>query len=672
MARVEWRMTRRAILTAGLATVTALGMGACTAAPNEPPPAGAALRLVAYDSCAEALTDLRRAAAPYVTPYGLNAPGDPGAVDVQADARQKGMAPAAPATPNQAPDHSGTNTHEADVDEPDLVKTDGRRIVTVVGGRLRVVDVATRRQSGDLDLRSAADPPGSVYSGQLLLSGDRALVFSADETGGGRIVADKIAPGPAETRLTLVDLSGAPRVVERFVVNGADYLDARQSGTVARVVVQTRPRLPFVQPGGAVTEKSALRTNQDVLRAAPISAWLPTWERRHAAGVERGTVPCERLSHPVRHTATSVLTVLTVDLAGDGFADGDPVSLSAAGDIVYATGGTLYVADNRWRTERPGVLRGGVTRPEVVEDVAEVYAFDTSRPGRPVYRAAGSVPGRLINQYALSDHAGHLRIATTRQTGARPTADAPADMPQPRPATVSAVTVLARDGERLVRVGRVDGLGRGEQIYSVRFAGDVGYVVTFRQTDPLYTLDLSDPRAPRLAGTLKIPGYSAYLHPVGDGRLIGVGQDADSSGRVRGLQVSVFDVRDLARPVRTAQFAIPTANSGAEYDPHAFLWWPKTGLLAVPVTRWTVDRPGEAPDQGRPDQGVLMLRLAGSALTERGILRDPPSRSSGQGYQPGPERTLVIGDTIWTVSQTGLAGYDLDTLGRHAFVALDR
>ncbi len=114
----------------------------------------------------------------------------------------------------------------------------------------------------------------------------------------------------------------------------------------------------------------------------------------------------------------------------------------------------------------------------------------------------------------------------------------------------------------------------------MRFIGDAGYVVTFRQTDPLYTLDLSDPEHPRVRGQLKIPGYSAYLHPVGDDLLLGVGQEATAAGRLRGLQLSLFDVSDLAAPVRLqqARLADRWSHSAAEWDHHAFLWWPATEL----------------------------------------------------------------------------------------------
>ena len=151
------------------------------------------------------------------------------------------------------------------------------------------------------------------------------------------------------------------------------------------------------------------------------------------------------------------------------------------------------------------------------------------------------MPGSLLNQFSLSEHEGILRAATTVGFG---------------PDAESRVTTLERRDGRLVKRGDVGGLGRGERIYAVRFIGDVGYVVTFRQVDPLYTIDLADPDRPRVLGELKIPGYSAYLHPVGDDLLLGVGQDATDQGRLQGLQISLFDVSDLARPARLQQLRL--------------------------------------------------------------------------------------------------------------------
>jgi uncharacterized secreted protein with C-terminal beta-propeller domain len=258
----------------------------------------------------------------------------------------------------------------------------------------------------------------------------------------------------------------------------------------------------------------------------------------------------------------------------------------------------------------------------------EIYRFDITGAAKPVYAAAGRIPGWLINQYALSEWDNHLRVATTDGD-----------------AGSSAVRVLERRGSRLVEVGEVGGLGKGERIYSVRFVGSRGYVVTFRQTDPLYSVDLSDPRAPRVTGQLKITGYSAHLQPVGDNRLIGIGQEANGAGRVQGTQVSLFDVSDPADPRRLAQYQVTGAVSEAEWDPHALLWWPATQLLVVPMM---------GGGDGGAQPAALALRVTNDGLTSGGTLRQT-------GGDP-VRRSLVVGDVVWTMSDSGLQASGLSTL----------
>ncbi|MCS7478102.1 beta-propeller domain-containing protein [Umezawaea endophytica] len=582
------------------------------------------VELVAYDSCDEVLSQFRAAERPHLTEYGRGAYAtDEGGVvmnseaGVAADSRQK----AAPAAPPQAdtPDHSTTNAQEAGVDEPDLVKTDGKRIITVVDGTLRVVDVASRAVTGSLEL------PGAAIS-QLLLSGDRALVVTTSLA----VLEKPLAPNEfaptGGASLVLVDLSGAPKEIGTLSVDGA-YVDARQIGGVARVVVSSWPRLNYVYPDGVRTTAQALRENERILQDAPVSAWLPRYELTTPTSRADGTlVDCSRVSFPRQPTASSLLTVLTFDLAA-ALGTGDPVSIVASGDTVYGSEKNLYVADQRQVFQARGKV---APNPSTA-----IHQFDISQPGPPKHVASGVVNGIPLNQYSFSEHAGHLRVATTTSSG--------------RAKSQSSVTVLRREGDTLVRTGQVDGLGVGERIYSVRFLGDVGYVVTFRQTDPLYTLDLADPAKPQVVGELKINGYSAYLHPAGDGRLIGVGQDATDRGRVTGTQVSLFDVSEPAKPVRLAQYHLPGASSEVEYDAHAFLYWSPTGLLVLPLA----DRAGV--DGG----GSLMLRLSDNGFSDLGTVKHPTGVV---------RRSLVIGDDLWTVSDAGLMATSADRAAQLAWV----
>ncbi|MEV8436823.1 beta-propeller domain-containing protein [Actinosynnema sp. NPDC051121] len=638
----RWSWGTRAALFGGAALV--VGVSAASAVPTEaedwrvvPPIEAVPVDLVAFDTCDTALAGLRAAIAPHVGAYGLGGHGfvtksdGDVAMESQADSRA-GSAQREPA----APEHSGTNAHEAGADEPDLVKTDGKRVVTVADGRLRVLDVATRRLTGTLDV-----PAGQAS--QLLLDGDRALVVGSGPSLAGR---GAVIDGPAgvyaeDSSVTLVDLSGPPRVLGTLTVDGR-YVDARQVGDVVRVVVHSSPRLPWVYPMDGRTEAEALIANRELVATAPIGSWLPHYELTDADGSssDGALVACDRVSHPADHSATSMLSVLTFDFPGD-LGDGDAVTIVADGDTVYGTGTSLYVADDhRLRPQ----TRFAPTTPASTA----IHRFDVSKPGPPRHVASGIVAGTLLNQYSLSEHQGHLRVATTT--------DDPSGKPGQAQASQSSVTVLERDGAKLVEVGRLDGLGVGERIYSVRFAGPVGYVVTFRQVDPLYTLDLSDPAKPRKVGELKITGYSAYLHPAGDGKLIGVGQEATERGRTTGTQVSLFDVSNPAAPTKVAGHHLPGASSEVEFDPHAFLYWPARDLVVLPVTEVVADG-------ATPSGGVLVLRLGDGAFSALGTVRHERSA-----YDPGIRRALVIGDDLWTVSAAGVRVDRIDGLAEQAWV----
>jgi hypothetical protein len=373
-----------------------------------------------------------------------------------------------------------------------------------------------------------------------------------------------------------------------------------------------------------------------------------------------GQLPCDAVSRPADYSGTSMITVLTMNLTGASLGTGDPVTVLADANLVYATGSSLYVLnDNRWRMQPmilPAPGTGRAVRPSPPAAHTELYQFDIAGSGRPRYLASGTVPGFVINQYALSDWQGNLRVASTD-------------------GSVSTVYLLHRTGGTLHRIGSVGGLGRGQRIFAVRFDGPVGYVVTFRQTDPLYTLDLRDPAHPAVTGQLDITGYSAYLHPLGNGRLIGVGRAADDDGHTTGSQVSLFDVRNPAAPTRLAQYQVRDGNSTAEFDPHAFLYWPATGLLVIPMSTPVRYRPGVRVDPdvtpppgsatagpiiARPTGGAMALHVNGDAIAALGLISHQHEEIS---------RALVVDRTLWTVSDRGLAGYDIGSLAPVAWLA---
>jgi hypothetical protein len=692
--------------------------------------------LVRYNSCEDALRSLRAAAAKAAGPAGFSAGADMGAAAGGAVSQGAGSSVSAGSAsgagePARAPEaaiqagagqaggeaaagsYSGTNTAEAGVDEPDLVKTDGRRIVTVAGGVLRVVDAQAHQLTGVLDLAGTGGLDGAMPA-DLLLAGDHALVlfnppFPAEvvpgpggpemspPAAGGPGPAGSNSPGsvssgsvpdgsrPANSvsggaggssgsgqagqppiigpRLRLIDLSsGAPRILSEYTIDGA-LVDARQVGSVARVVVHSAPRLAFPSgfTGSAPQGPAAGRA---VAASAGIRAWLPRYAMTDGYARRTGQVDCASVRHPAAaYSGTSMLTVLTFDLAASTLGDGQPLTIVADGGTVYSNGISLYVANgHQWTTSRAGP-----------QQYTGLYKFDISGPGRPVYLASGTVPGWLLGspsmaQYALSEWHGALRAATSTSGTWAGEAGKPAQ---------NAVYVLEQTGDQLVTVGKAGGLGQGEQIYAVRFAGPLGYVVTFRQTDPLYTIDLADPAQPRVEGELELRGYSAYLHPIDATLVVGVGQDANAQGQVEGTQVSLFDVSDLSAPARLAAFSLPFGHSEAEFDPHAFLYWPASRLLVIPVQLPSPITPEsgsgtavqESPASAWPASEAVVLRIGQHSLTQVGTITHPATAGFPAGSQI--RRSLVVGDTLWTLSDSGLKATGLSTLAPQGWVPFE-
>jgi len=198
------------------------------------------------------------------------------------------------------------------------------------------------------------------------------------------------------------------------------------------------------------------------------------------------------------------------------------------------------------------------------------------------YKTNGEVTGHILNQFSMDESDGYFRIATTKnQTWSRYMAD------DSERESYNNLYVL---DENLKQVGAVEGLARGERIYSVRFMQNRAYMVTFKQTDPLFVIDLSVPEEPKVLGELKIPGFSNYLHPYDDNFLIGIGKDTKetewSGVRTKGLKLSLFDVRDVENPKEVDVYVMGDygSDSIALHDHKAFLFSKEKHLLSIPVS----------------------------------------------------------------------------------------
>lgn len=612
----------------------------------------------------------------------------------------------------------GTNNQEVAVDESDLVKTDGRRLVSIVNGVLRVVvldDTPTIDSTLDLRTRGATE---------LFLRGDTALVLGTtyrDTWYGDGIVDDTVvweepsaaaaetvdptiapttvppttaapttfppttveptttvptttapttvpsstapsptttvpptpSPFPVATTLTLVSLADptAPQVVASSDVEGS-LVTARDAAGRARVVVQSTP-VAAEQLSMATTRSAALAA-VDGLDEVDLLPRMATGGRVQPLGACDDVLVAPALSPapdtPIDRSWSAPLGTVTVLTVGDDLVDLQPVSVQGNAETVYASTASLYVAAASWD-------QGGSR--------TDVHRFSLAGDGPASYTGSGRAPGHLLNQFSLSERGGALRLVTTLDGGGvdGPTVDGPAiggpaggpalDM-APVGASSARLTVLDTDGT-LDEIGHLDGMGIGEQVQSVRFMDDLAYVVTFRQVDPLYALDLSDPRAPRLLGELKIPGFSEYLHPVGEGLLLGVGREVDpDTGIDEGLKVSLFDVSDPLTMREIDQIVLPMARSEVSADHRAFLWDPSRRQAVVPVELSGCDMTGRC--DGAPGGAALVLRADRDGLVEVGRFAHEPL----PGWSLQPNRTVLVDDDLWSVSIASIGRTDAD------------
>ena len=600
--------------------------------PFDPRPGDAVSLYSKFDDCDQVVEWTKAKMIERVTPYGLDMypiywGRDGGWAE---DAVAATEAPAADESSSGEFDGSGTsgtNTQESGVDEGDITETDGRFVYSIIDNRLRSVDLDTATVLADLEV-----PLGES---QMVLVGDVLVVATNSWSQSTSTVVTRYS----------ID-SGVPEFRRRDHLEGS-MVSMRVVDGVVQLVLQAgiTNRLDFVSPRDGTTDaqEAAKERNIEVIEALDAEDLLPrSFEESvlGAWGTPAVAIDCARMGHPGDFSGWGITWVAVLDTETLD-TDAASVPLGAAGLITqagstYTSEESLYVTTNRWNdvvdeewvSNNPESPRTVIHRFSLLDGVE--------------YVASGEVIGTLLNSYSMSEFEGDLRVATTAYSD---------DFGGGQD---NGVHVLRVDGADLVEVGSVRGLGRGEQIQGVRFDGPRGYVVTFRQVDPLYVIDLSNPSNPAMVGELKIPGYSTYLKPIGGGRLIGVGMSGTETGQITGVQVSQFDVSDPAAPrqVATAEIA---EWSEATWDPHAFLWWEPTGQIVIPKEMNCVEFGGPGCES------AVVLRLESDELVEQGrLMQWFPIR-----------RSMIASNRLVTVSAGGVLVSDMETLDEISDIRFD-
>ncbi|MDD4413958.1 MAG: beta-propeller domain-containing protein [Oscillospiraceae bacterium] len=510
-------------------------------------------------------------------------------------------------------DYSKTNTQVGGVDEADIIKTDGNFIYTLSNGRLIIVSVDGRemKKVSTIDCTKYADKKDGSRPVEMYVNGDRLVVIKdvIDERKTDAGFAPEIdvyrdmMRYSTHTSMAVYDIKDRsdPKLLSDLGQSGG-YLSSRMVGKTLYLITnhyinetadKDKPEtfVPMLYNNG----------KGRVVEAGDITVSVKPEGRQYivVTAVDIGN-PTERLSSKSVFGCGSTIYASTENiLIASGSqkvtTEGAPLVTtipeseekvepdSGAQSADYSPAAkprldSINSGENAVLSELGNPLEG---RKITYSSVTNLMRFSLNN-GKIELAATGSIPGSLLNQFSMDEYKGYFRFVTTRNDYTEYTSGSgnQATVSVSGGDTSNSLYVL---NSKMEIVGRIEDVAKGERVYSVRFSGDIGYFVTFRQVDPLFTVDLTNPASPKILSALKIPGFSEYLHPYSDGLLFGLGKNADENGRVNGLKLSMFDVSDPADVTEKHKLILSEYWSEASYNHKAIIVSPQRELIAFPA-----------------------------------------------------------------------------------------
>ncbi|OIO54688.1 hypothetical protein AUJ46_02595 [Candidatus Peregrinibacteria bacterium CG1_02_54_53] len=550
-----------------------------------------------------------------------------------------GAMPPQAATLNEAEsaDYSQTNVQVAGVDESDIVKTDGTYLYAVQGDVIRIiraVPAAEMAVVSIMDLHDATFSPTELY-----VDGDQLVVLgSAWRERSFRIMQQSMMPdiypypyGRQRTQVRIYDVADRanPRLSRELEFDGSLVSSRRIAD---RMYLVMNRGFQWIQPLEGTSKDT------DIVPLYTDSALNVTDQPVSLCG-DVTILP---------HTPQPQYLIVAVVPLGSPTAEVQKEVVVGSAQNLYVSTDNLYVSSTDWRYFwRDG---GGNS-----DEQTHLYRFALTSGGVE-FKAKGAVPGRILNQFSMDQHEQSFRVATT--------VGQLWDSSHPSSNNLFVLNL------NLERVGAIENIAPGEQIYSVRFMGDRTYMVTFKNTDPFFVIDTGDPRNPRILGKLKIPGYSDYLHPYDETHILGFGKEAVDSKEgnfawYQGMKVALFDVTDPGNPLEMSKVVIGDRGTQSPllHNHKALLFDRERNLLAFPVSvakisdsvkregSWDFPAYGDTVFQGAYVYNVDLqngLSLRGT-VTHYG--EDDIMKSGSYLYGKDIERIVRIGGSLLTVGQ---------------------
>jgi len=501
-----------------------------------------------------------------------------------------------------APDYSKTNIQVAGVDEADIVKTDGTYLYVVSNNSVFIVKAYPPEEA---EVLSRIEFNGTL--GEIFLNEDKLVIIGSFSSypyipyyyGSPTFIDDK-------TLVKVYDVSDRrnPVLARDFAISG-NYFNSRMINEYVYLVASQPAYLLY-----------------DTLVLPKIYS---------PEGIEE--IEASQIYYAnVSDSYYAFTTVVAINVQNDAQKPTNMTLLLGATSNMYVSLGNIYITFCKQGWWEPTELGTLIYRIRIEDEMIEC-------------EASGEVPGSVLNQFSMDEYNGYFRIATTEGEMWSGTSQ-------------NNVYVLDMN---LTMVGKLENIAPTETIYSVRFMGDRGYVVTFRQVDPFFAIDLQDPYSPKVLGVLKIPGYSSYLHPYDESHIIGIGKD----GNV--LKISLFDVSNVTDPKEIDNYQVGGwwSDSPVLSDHKALLFNSSMNLLVMPITTSDYDT-----WQGTMWQGAYVFNVTieeGIAL--RGQITHAENASDLGYYYPGyplyyVKRALYIDNVLYTISEKKVMMHNLETLDK--------
>jgi len=621
----------------------------------------------------------------------------------------------------RADSYSQTNVQVEGVDEPDIVKNDGKYIYTVNGNRVVIVDAYPA--SGMKNL-SAIEFSSSVQG--IFVNGDKLIVFGngygnpiAYGNDGIGIAEDAkmaatsiVAPcryggcgGNGQfSEIYIYDISdrSAPKLENNISVEG-NYVAARMIGDYVYLVASKYAYYDDYLPPVYVMDGIESKTlASDVLYYPGYEDKRFTFttifalnldndktnEKVYLTGATSSTVYVSENNiyltytkflsekdHADRLISEAIIPILPAELknkANEIMDSGISIDEKYR-KIVSLTQEYSFSLSGKEKEDFDSALKKSMSDVEqkISKEYEKTIIMQIGVDGNDIgFEASGEVLGHLLNQFAMDEFDDNLRVATTTgQTWGGESSNH--------------VFVL---GKNLKLLGSVEDIAPGESIYSVRFIGNRAYLVTFKQVDPFFVIDLSNPEKPKILGYLKIPGYSQYLHPYDENHVIGIGKDVNESidadkvhssnavyyTAIGGVKISIFDVSDVSAPKETAKISIGDRGSGsyALTDHKAFLFDKSRNLLVIPITvselrdfNYTY---GNYREPVQVWQGAYVFNVTSNNIGFRGRITHIENQSTDSyqiyDYKYQVQRSLFMDNTLYTISSSMIKANNLDDM----------